>query len=91
MRLHRLFAVVFVAVVISGCAHSLNVLDRVRPGQSESEAVAAVGGTPKRIVDGGKMTRKKGSGVNGTYLTFLGCPCTRIASCASARGSTNRG
>jgi len=54
MRPRRTFAAILVALLLSSCAHTLNVLDRVRPGQSESEAVTAVGGAPNRTVDGGR-------------------------------------
>ncbi len=44
---------ILLVALLAGCAHTLNVLDRVQLGQGETEALQAVQATPSRIVDGG--------------------------------------
>jgi len=63
----RIAAALVAAVLLSACAHTLNVLDRVQPGQSEAEALKAVQGTPQRTVTDGKTKYI----VYGFIATFL--------------------
>lgn len=67
MRTYHRIAGVLVTLLISACAHTLNVLDRVQPGQSEAEALKAVQATPQRTVTDGKTKYI----VYGFIATFL--------------------
>jgi hypothetical protein len=54
MRRRLLLAVLLAAPLLSGCAHTLNVLDDVRIGQSEPEVMKAMSRQkPARAVEGG--------------------------------------
>jgi hypothetical protein len=54
LRHSVLISALLAAALLSACAHSLNVLDRVHLGQSEAEALQSVQATPQRTVDGGR-------------------------------------